>query len=331
MIIRTGKKAGIVVVVLSCLIWLAGCGLRETGYKVPEGGEETAAESEPDISELQSADSDDEELVENKDPFSGEQEQRLLPGQRELIVRYMEACYHGLASLEPQDMSELFLDTAGDQLLLDESALDYVTGLRKMQKTDLRLDDYGYELNVTAAETAGDGSVDIWITETSTQNFSQHPEIDTTLYRIVHHFKLQDTADGWKIVGHLQWDSIYWNLIREYWDWDSEEMVIPEAESFLPGKVDELLSKAREDMELRGQQRNSTPKACQYEYDRAQAVAYSSQWAGRRVVNSSRLSPMRVYVDGSNGQKCIDNILLRSAGRVLSTGSEGSGAYCGGY
>ena len=286
-IIRAGKKTRISAVVLSCLIWLAGCELRETGYEVFDEGAETAAEPEADglefdASEGQNAELEDERWSENRDPFSGEQKQKLLPEQRELIIQYMEAYYHGLASLKTQDMSALFLNTAEDQLLLNESAVDYVTGLRKMQKTDLHLDDYDYELNVTAAETAGDGRTDIWITETSTQNFSQHPEIDTTLYNIVHHFELQDTADGWKIAGHLQWDSIYWNLIREYWDWDSEELVIPEAGSFLPSRVDELLAKAREDMEIRSQQFNSTPKACQYEYDRVQAVAYSSQWVGRR-------------------------------------------------
>ena len=244
MIVRAGNKAGIAAVVISCLIYLTGCGPAETG--------------------------------------SGEPAQTLLPEQRELITRYMETYYHGLASLEPQDMSGLFLDTAEEQILLNESALDYIIGLRKMQKTDLHLDDYGCELNVTAAERDGEETADIWITETSTQNFSQHPEIDTTLYQIIHHFELQDTADGWKIAGHLQWDSVYWNLIREYWDWDSEELAIPEAESFLPGKVNELLEKAREDMETRGQQRTSMPKVCQYEYDREQAVAYSSQWVGRR-------------------------------------------------
>ncbi len=47
-------------------------------------------------------------------------------------------------------------DTAEEQILLNESALDYIIGLRKMQKTDLHLDDYGCELNVTAAERDGE-------------------------------------------------------------------------------------------------------------------------------------------------------------------------------
>ena len=282
MIIKAGNKAGIAAAAVSCLMWLAGCGLTETAYMVSGESAETAAEFQLDAAIQQNARLDDKDLPENMDPFSGEQAQALLLEQRELMIQYMEAYYHSLSALEPQNMSELFLNTAGDQLLLNESALEYITGLRKMQRTDLHLDDYGYELTVTAAETAGDGTADIWITETSTQNFSQHPDVDTTLYHIVHHFELQDTADGWKIAGHLQWNSVYWNLIREYWDWDSEELVIPEAELLLPGKVDELLTKAREDMEIRSQQRTSAPKACQYEYNRAQAVAYSSQWVGRR-------------------------------------------------
>lgn len=282
MIVRAGNKAGIAAVVISCLIYLTGCGPAETGSGEPGRSAGSAAEAASYIPEGQSAGLDDEAPAETKDSFSGELAQTLLPEQRELITRYMETYYHGLASLEPQDMSGLFLDTAEEQILLNESALDYIIGLRKMQKTDLHLDDYGCELNVTAAERNGEETADIWITETSTQNFSQHPEIDTTLYQIIHHFELQDTADGWKIAGHLQWDSVYWNLIREYWDWDSEELAIPEAESFLPGKVNELLEKAREDMETRGQQRTSMPKVCRYEYDREQAVAYSSQWVGRR-------------------------------------------------
>ena len=279
--IGRGKKRWLPTVFIGCLIGLAGCGPAQTGYETAGEQAETSAESGLSLQEQA------DDLAEGNDSgyreaFSGEQAENLLPEQRELILCYMETYYQGLAALESQDMSELFLPEAAEQLLLNESALDYVTGLRKMQRTDLGLADYRYELNVTAAETTRDETADIWLTETSTQNFNQHPEIDTVLYHIIHHFELQNTENGWKIAGHLQWDSIYWNLIREYWDWDSGTLAIPEAESFITGRVDELLTKAREDMESRGQQNPSTSKSYQHEYDRSRAVAYSSQWTGSR-------------------------------------------------
>ena len=62
--------------------------------------------------------------------------------------------------------------------------------------------------------------------------------------------------------------------------------------------MDEPLTKAGEDMELRVQQRNSTPKDCRYEYDRAQAAAYSSQWAGRR---NEEWDDFYAYTSGNHG------------------------------
>ena len=123
-----------------------------------------------------------------------------------------------------------------------------------MQHTDLTLADYRYELDVASVETAENGNTDVLITETSTQNFSQHPEVDTKLYHIMHRFELQETTDGWRIASHIQWDSIYWNLLGEYWGWDSEEQNIPDAETFFSERVTELLTESTQELEMRAEE-----------------------------------------------------------------------------
>lgn len=279
------KKNIVWIMGILLLLCPAGCGTsanESSVSAVAENDSEAAQNAAEDVSENSEIDETAEEPEQNKGSFVGEAADMLVPDQRELITDFMETYYAGLSALEPQDMSHLFLETATDEQLLNESALEYATGLRRMQHTDLTLADYRYELDVASVETAENGNTDVLITETSTQNFSQHPEVDTKLYHIMHRFELQETTDGWRIASHIQWDSIYWNLLGEYWGWDIEEQNIPDAEAFFSERVTELLTESTQELEMRAEEIQETPKSFTYSYNRDEAVAYSSKWVGRR-------------------------------------------------
>ncbi len=222
---RAGAACFAVALLLS---GLTGCRAAETwnGSGADRTEAETAKENQDENSE--ETEEAGTKAEQSRGMIFGDQIQELLPQQTQLITDYMETYYSGLASLTPQDMSAFFAEEAEDQLLLNECALEYAVGLRSMQQSDLTLADYRYEMEVMSVEEGDNGLTRVFLEETSTQNFSQHPDIDTELYNIMHYFQLREGRDGWEITGHIQWDSIYWNLVGEYWDWDSQTVNFPD-------------------------------------------------------------------------------------------------------
>lgn len=276
---RAGAACFAVALLLS---GLTGCRAAETwnGSGADRTEAETAKENQDENSE--ETEEAGTKAEQSRGMIFGDQIQELLPQQTQLITDYMETYYSGLASLTPQDMSAFFAEEAEDQLLLNECALEYAVGLRSMQQSDLTLADYRYEMEVMSVEEGDNGLTRVFLEETSTQNFSQHPDIDTELYNIMHYFQLREGRDGWEITGHIQWDSIYWNLVGEYWDWDSQTVNFPDGETFLSHRVADLLEEAGREAELRNEETPWEPKTCTHPYDREAAVAYSSQWVGKR-------------------------------------------------
>ena len=173
-------------------------------------------------------------------------------GQRALIEEYISRYYGALMTFEEPDFSDLFASDAGVWRNLHEQAMAYLIGLRSMQRTDLQLAGYRSELALEeSAEISGDeeNSRRITLTETSTQNFAEHPEVDSVLYGIRHTFDLVQENGRWLIKGHTQWDGIFWNMMRELGEDGLEERT--DGEAYFAARRETLLEEAREEMELR--------------------------------------------------------------------------------
>ena len=198
-----------------------------------------------------------------------------------VIFGYMDRYYKALSSLEMAELSDLFEDTAKEGQILNEAAWEYLIGIRAMQKTDLRLAGFRYELSVLENREQEDGSVVFRFDENSVQRFARNPEIDTELFHVLHTFKLVYGRDGWKIRAHIQEDGIYQNIMGEYWGTESEK--IPNAGEFFAARKELLLRQAEEQREMREQEygRLEEPQV-QHSYDRGAAVAYAGEWVGRR-------------------------------------------------
>lgn len=204
------------------------------------------------------------------------------------VFSYMERYYKAVSALEMTDMEDLFSDNAQENTALNRNTWEYVIGLRAMQKTDLKLDGYRYELAVTAADLQRDGSFYLRLNENSVQRFAQHPDIESGFYNIQHGFWFEKRETGWKIRKHLQSDGIGQNLMGEYWNGDmdacmAEDWEIKYAESFFASRREELLRQAEEQRMLREQDDSflSLPVAA-HKYNREAAVAYADSWVGIR-------------------------------------------------
>lgn len=236
--------------------------------------------------------------------FTGELAAQLLPEHEKLIRSYMETYYDSLTELRVEDFSFLFPEEASEQVLMNESAVAYLTGLREMQDTDLHLLNYYYEMDVRMINE-GAQYTEVQLTETSTQNFAGTPDEDTMLYRIQHLFRFSETNDGWKIIEHWQYDNIYRRLLGNCLGWGDQETEEVDPNHYFPEQVELLLKEAQQEKLKRSEENDRERPTVTHSYQREKAVAYSDMWVGRRNTDWSDFTGR-----GGNCQNFVSQCLL---------------------
>lgn len=225
-------------------------------------------------------------------------EESLPAGQQELIEAYFSRYYEALVTLEVPDFSELFASDAGAWLSLHEQTMAYIIGLRSMRPADLCLADYRSEL---ALEEAGEETAEAYnqavLTETSTQNFACHPQVDSMVFGVRHTFVFVREHGEWRIKEHTQWDGSFWSMMRELGDDGPEGL--PDAEDYFAARRAALLAEAEAELALREEDREERetladrraqaaapaegePSGNLVLYDRDAAASYGASWIGRR-------------------------------------------------
>ncbi len=201
--------------------------------------------------------------------------------QEELVRQYMECYYRSLSALETEALDDLFAESAVADQLMNQTVWDYIIGVRSMQKGDLRLIDYEYELELEELQTERDGTVRVNLKEHSIQRFAQSPDIETECFGTIHTFVLVEENERWKIKSHIQNDGAYQNLLGEYWGIDIDE--IPESTEYFETRKEDLLKQAEEEMALRQSAASwNRPVMVDYPYDGELAAAYGVEWIGKR-------------------------------------------------
>ena len=203
-----------------------------------------------------------------------------LEGEQEVLLRdYMTAYYEALARLEPGDPGEFFSPDAEAQALGNGTVWAFLAGLRGMQRTDLSLTSYRFELTVTGVEEEDDGSVSVSATEYSVQNFAAHPEVDSESFGVRHQFTLVWEGGRWLLSGHMQMDSLYYGILgRAMRPGSGGEL----SSGYYEGRLQELLDAAARDTALRLTQGEEQEVSADHPYDREAAVAYAHRWTGVR-------------------------------------------------
>lgn len=331
---RWERKRGVlfVLLMLAMILLASGCQAAEEDKAAaePTEADEAIAESEivgPDRtgSSAQAADTDagkTESAGETGGLLSpshgsgrfADGETGLLTEQEELITSFMDFYYEALATLTMADPAGFFADPSGIQSVINRVAWEYQVRLRKMQRTDLSLLHFFYELSVLSIEEREDGEVSVMIREYSCQNFACSPGIDSESGGIYHRFALIQTEEGWRFNEHMQWDGMYWAVMQAIF---TEEALEPEeAVQILEERKERLLEQASEDLTMRRSQgQEPEAAAVDHAYDRAAAVDYARQWA---------LSRNEDWVDysgaGGNCQNFVSQCLLAGGIPMDTTG-----------
>lgn len=289
-------KNGIMAVLALLAAILSGSGCRPDAAAhlgVETAGAETAGGAEdPALAEVSTAEQDG--VSGETGPASGiqgapvsvshgggrfaEGETGLLKEQESLLLAFMDYYYESLAILAPADPAGFFAEPEGIQAVINRVAWEYQTELRRMQRTDLSLLHFEYELTTLSAEEQEGGELTVLLREYSRQSFACSPGVDSESGGIYHRFALIRTEDGWRLNEHMQWDGMYWSVMQPIFT--EEGLKTEEAVRILEERKGQLLERAREDLTLRaGQGQEPGQNDCDHEYDRAAAVAYANQWA----------------------------------------------------
>lgn len=213
--------------------------------------------------------------------------------QQEAVLRFMDFYYNSLAGLSVQEDSGVFSTGAGVQRSGNLAVLRYIIAVRSMQRTDLSLAAYRYQLTCLSAQEREDGQVEAMVREYSVQNFSAHPQVDSEQLGVYHRFVLAPEGDGaWRVQGHAQMDSLFWMVMgRDAFGAGQAEEGFPIQDGGAPlsfpqgdreGRLQELIEQAEDNTAGRLSQGTAEEKEAQHPYNRAAAVSYAGQWAGLR-------------------------------------------------
>ena len=212
----------------------------------------------------------DGEIVyeEGASPLSREQEA--------VIHTYMTRAYECLGRLEEPDFSDLFTDET--QALASQSGIALQIGTRTLiDGVDYTLTGYHYTLSCIQTGVLEDGAVEMGAIETVVQNFTQLPGVDSQRSGNFHHFVLEEVDGTWYIRSHMQYDTLYGQLMEEgEGDWREADLAQAYIQA-MPGYLEEIRAAQALREEQLGQDA-ALPQAEQ-DYDWQAALAYADEYA----------------------------------------------------
>src|SRR5699024_9995521 len=93
--------------------------------------------------------------------------------------------------------------------------LEYGIQVRSSQRSDLHLTSYSSTLQVQSVQQEEDGNLRVMLREDVTQNFAQHPEVDSNVLDSFHMLERTQEDGSWKVFSHTGGqDRLYWTLSR---------------------------------------------------------------------------------------------------------------------
>ena len=222
--------------------------------------------------------------------------------QEAVIHAYMTRAYESLGRLEEPDFSDLF--TNETQALASQSGIALQIGTRTLvDGVDYTLTGYHYTLSCMDTGEREDGTVEMGAIETISQNFTQLPGVDSQRSGNYHHFVLEEVDGTWYIQSHMQYDTLYGQLMEES-EADWRESGLAEAYiQAMPGYLEEIQTAQAAREEQLGQD-SGLPQAEQA-YDWQAALAYADEYAMDRSEAWTDYSSV-----GGNCQNYVSQCLL---------------------
>lgn len=222
--------------------------------------------------------------------------------QEALIHAYMTRAYEGLGRLEEPDFSDLFTDQT--QAQASQSGIALQIGARQLiDGLDYTLTGYHYTLSCMQTTQREDGTVEVGAIETVVQNFTQLPGVDSERSGNFHHFVLEQVEGRWYLQSHMQYDTLYGQLMEELEsNWREVDLAAQYIQA-MPAYLEQL--QAGQAQREAQQGRDSVLPQADHPYDRQGALDYADAYAMERNLDWADYS----FV-GGNCQNYVSQCLL---------------------
>lgn len=222
--------------------------------------------------------------------------------QEGLIHAYMTRAYEGLGRLEEPDFSDLFTDQT--QAQASQSGIALQIGARQLvDGLDYTLTGYHYTLSCMRTAQREDGTVEVGAIETVVQNFTQLPGVDSERSVDFHHFVLEQVEGRWYLQSHMQYDTLYGQLMEELEsDWREADLAAEYIQA-MPAYLEQL--QAGQAQREAQQGRDSASPQADHPYDRQGALDYADAYAMDRSSDWADYSSV-----GGNCQNYVSQCLL---------------------
>lgn len=292
------KKAALLAAILMLQAgMLAGCTSNEQAAQSAQSQTETQAQQTQNLS-VQSTVEQTAAQQQGSVQFADAGE--LSQEQQDLLCDYIDRYYQILGSFEQQDLSDLFASDAQNGLLAEQLVLEYGIQVRSSQRSDLHLTSYSSTLQVQSVQQEEDGNLRVMLREDVTQNFAQHPEVDSNVLDSFHMFELTQEDGSWKVVSHTGGqDRLYWTLSRSLRNGEGD------VSDQMEQQAQELIELLQVNVARREQTSDEPLPQAANAYDRQAAVAYAKQWVTDRNDEWPDYS-----MSGGNCQNFVSQCLL---------------------
>lgn len=188
--------------------------------------------------------------------------------------------------------------------------LEYGIQVRSSQRSDLHLTGYSSTLQVQSVQQEEDGNLRVMLREDLTQNFAQHPEVDSNVLDSFHMFELTQEDGSWKVVSHTGGqDRLYWTLSRSLRNGEGD------VSDQMEQQAQELIELLQVNVARREQTSDEPLPQAANAYDRQAAVAYAKQWVTDRNDEWPDYS-----MSGGNCQNFVSQCLLAGGIPMDSSG-----------
>ena len=188
--------------------------------------------------------------------------------------------------------------------------LEYGIQVRSSQRSDLHLTGYSSTLQVQSVQQEEDGNLRVMLREDVTQNFAQHPEVDSNVLDSFHMFELTQEDGSWKVVSHTGGqDRLYWTLSRSLRNGEGD------VSDQMEQQAQELIELLQVNVARREQTSDEPLPQAAKAYDRQAAVAYAKQWVTDRNDEWPDYS-----MSGGNCQNFVSQCLLAGGIPMDSSG-----------
>lgn len=203
-----------------------------------------------------------------------------------LITELLCAEYEAIAKLESSDVTRFFEDPASENALLNQTALNYLIGMRKSSLNNLKIDEYEIGIKYDEINELEDGNIEVKITEDSRVKFAFLNGEDSYTSGMPHIFILKKTNKGYRLVSRERDEGAY-ILIDEMYEeqkgnnpkemFAQIEKILLDASKVAAENLKQQWNEYKQDPE-----KHTRPQiAWDVDYDTEAAVEYANRWVGK--------------------------------------------------